>query len=179
MRKLQPYQLALDSWLIACGQNCGKTGYDDYREHQPGAALQLMKNLEIQRRPNPVLPTSEPRQDGASTALSFSSILSRFGGNNRPPHNEQGNSFVQTPATGMEQYSNGSFRNSSDKNGYLLACINGFHTQPEMFHISWKPGFNDQAMFTQLQRQYYHVRGKWKRWLSLWSLHSVFFIQVI
>ncbi|KAL9115602.1 MAG: hypothetical protein Q9187_007244, partial [Circinaria calcarea] len=165
------------SFCIMLINSCGRTGYDDYLEHKPGAALQLMKYLEIQRRPNPVLPTSEPRQNGASTALSFSSILSRFGGNNSSPHHEQGNSLTQTLAIGMEQPSNGPCRDSLDKNGYVLACINGFHTQPEMFHISWKSGFNDQAMFTQLQRQYYHVRGKWKRWLSLWSLHSVLFIQ--
>lgn len=68
--------------------------------------------------------------------------------------------------------------NSSDKTGSVVACINGFHTQPEMFHLYWEPGLNDRAMFMQMQRQYYQVRGKWKRWLSLWSLHSVLFIQV-
>ena len=137
-----------------------------------------MIDLAIQTRPNPVLPTSEPRSNGTSTALSFRSILSRLGGNIRQLHHEQGNSLTQMPEIRMGPDSNLPPRNSSDKNGYVLACINGFHTQPELFHLHWKPGLNDRTMFMQMQRQYHQARGKWKRSLSLWSLHSVLFIQV-
>lgn len=140
--------------------------------------MQLMMNLEIHTRPNPVLPTFEPRQNGTSTALSLRSVLSRFAGNNRQLHHEQDNNLAQMPEIWMGPDSDIPPRSSSDRNGYVLACINGFHTQPEMFHLHWKPGLNDRTMFLQMQRQYHHVRGKWKRWLSLWSLHSVLFIQV-
>ena len=159
---------------------CGLSSFDDFYETQPNSGLLLMEQLQIMPRsvaPS-VLPTHEPRRSGSAMPTSNAQLRPRHQASGGQPQSSQTNSVAQN-STGLQQtaVATADLDERSAEGSYILACVNGDMNQPAVIHLGLQTRMKDRDIFSQLRRHYCRARGPWKRWLSLWSLSSIHFIQ--
>jgi hypothetical protein len=152
--------------------------YDDFIERRPGAAKELEKLLNSSAKESP----ASSHEQVAMGSLGTNRCSDASGWELQTPLNIpntlQPPSQVYDPYTPMRPRTD-TVIDCGSESRWLLVCARGKRRPTSLSQLDICATPSDQELFTELKRAYRDLRGRWSHWVSLRTIQSIRFVQVI
>ena len=152
--------------------------YDDFIERRPGAAKELEKLLNSNAKDSPA-----SSHDQISRGTSRTSVSSSANGKeSQSPMNNADNPQPPAQSYGPRlelRHRTDIVINCESESCWLLICARRKKRPTSLSQLDVCATPSDQELFTELQRAYRDLKGRWSHWVSLRGIKSIRFVQVI
>ena len=152
--------------------------YDDFIERRPGAAKELEKLLNSSAKESPAssheqIAMGTLRTNGCSNASGWELQIPLNNPNTLQPPPQ-----VYDPRA-PTRHRTDTVIDCGSESRWLLVCARGKRRPTSLSQLDICATPSDQELFTELKRAYRDLKGRWSHWVSLRSIQSIRFVQVI